>query len=79
MEEVPLSEVIQRINERFGTNISDTDRLLVDQVANDIVANEKIQVEALANSEEAFSVGFDTTWTKALTGRMSANEQFAFQ
>ena len=79
VEEVPLSEIIQRINDRFGTNISDTDRLFADQVADDIVANETIQVQALANSEEAFSVGFDTTWTKALTGRMNANEQFAFQ
>lgn len=79
LDQVPLSEIIQRINERFGTHISDTDRLFVDQVADDIVANETIQVQALANSEEAFSVGFDSTWTKALTGRMTANEEFAFQ
>ena len=32
IEEVPLSEVIRRINERFGTDITDTDRLFVDQV-----------------------------------------------
>ncbi len=79
MEEVLLSEIIKRINERFGTHISDTDRLFVDQVADDIVANETIQVEALANSEDAFSVGFDKTWVSALTGRLSTNEKFAFQ
>jgi type I restriction enzyme, R subunit len=79
LEQVPLSEIIQRINDRFGTHITDTDRLFVDQVADDIVANETIQVQALANNEEAFGVGFDKTWTSALTGRMSANEQFAFQ
>jgi type I restriction enzyme R subunit len=44
VEEVPLSEVIQRINERFGTHISDTDRLFVDQVADDIVGSEQVQV-----------------------------------
>jgi hypothetical protein len=43
------------------------------------VADDRIQVEALANSEEAFGVGFDKTWMSALTGRMSANETFAFQ
>ncbi|HUF98844.1 MAG TPA: DEAD/DEAH box helicase family protein, partial [Ilumatobacter sp.] len=79
MEEVALSEIIKRINERFGTHISDTDRLFVDQVADDIVANEIIQVEALANSEDAFSVGFDKTWMGALTERLSTNEKFAFQ
>lgn len=79
VEEVPLSEVIRRINERFGTNISDTDRLFVDQVATDLVSDEKIQVQALANDEKSFGVGFDKTWVGALTGRMSANEKFAFE
>jgi hypothetical protein len=73
VEEVPLSEVIQRINERFGTHISDTDRLFVDQVADDIVGSERVQVQALANDEQAFGVGFDKTWLGALTDRLSAN------
>lgn len=79
VEEVPLSELVRRINERFGTNISETDRLFVDQVADDLVADEKIQVQALANDERSFGVGFDKTWVGALTGRMSANEKFAFE
>jgi type I restriction enzyme, R subunit len=79
VEEVPLSEIIKRINDRFGTNISETDRLFVDQIRDDLVADEKIQIQALANDEEAFGVGFDKTWTGALTGRLSANESFAFQ
>ena len=78
-EDVPLSEVIRKINERFGTNISDTDRLFADQVADDIVQDEQVQVQALANEEDAFSVGFDKTWMGALTGRLSTNEQFAFE
>ena len=79
VEEVPLSEVIRKINERFGTNISDTDRLFVDQVADDIVDNEQVQVQALANDEQTFGVGFDKTWLNALTGRLSTNEKFAFE
>ncbi len=79
LDEIPLSEVIQRINERFGTNISDTDRLFVDQVADDIVDNEQVQVEALANDEQSFGVGFDKTWISALTKRLATNEEFAFE
>ena len=78
-DEVTLSEVIARINERFGTNISETDRLFTDQVAEDLVSNPQIQIEAAANDEAAFSVGFDATWIKALTDRLSANESFAFE
>ena len=76
---MPLSEIVKRINERFGTNISDTDRLFTDQVAHDLFHDDQVQIEAAANDETAFSVGFDKTWTKALTGRMGANEKFAFE
>ncbi len=78
-EEVPLSEVIARINERFGTNISDIDRLFTDQISDDIVGDEEVQMQALANDEQAFAVGFDKIWVGALTGRVAANERFAFE
>lgn len=38
-----------------------------------------IQIQALANDEAAFSVGFEKTWEGALTRRRAANEAFAFQ
>jgi type I restriction enzyme R subunit len=79
MDEVSLSEIVKRINERFGTNISETDRLFTDQVAHDLVQNDQVQIEAAANDESAFAVGFDKTWQNALTGRMGANEKFAFE
>ena len=78
-DDMSLSEIIARINERFGTNISDTDRLFTDQIRDDLVADERIQIEAAANDETSFAVGFDNTWVGALTGRMSANEKFAFE
>ncbi|MEZ5342013.1 MAG: DEAD/DEAH box helicase family protein [Acidimicrobiales bacterium] len=78
-DEVPLSEIIAKINERFGTNITDTDRLFTDQVANDLVADPKIQVEAAANDEASFGVGFDKTWINALHWPLGANEDFGFQ
>ena len=78
-DEMPLSEIIAKINERFGTNITDTDRLFTDQIANDLVADPKIQIEAAANDEASFGVGFDKTWINALTGRLDTNENFGFQ
>ena len=78
-DEEPLSEIIRKINERFGTNITETDRLFTDQVANDLVFDPKIQVEAAANDEASFAVGFDKTWINALTGRLATNEEFGFE
>ena len=78
-DELPLSQIIAKINERFGTNITDTDRLFTDQVANDLVLDPRVQVEAAANDETSFGVGFDKDWMKALTGRLTANEDFGYQ
>ncbi len=77
-DEIPLSEIIEKINQRFGTNITETDRLFTDQVANDLVADPQVQVEAAANDETSFGVGFDKNWMKALTGRLTANEDFGY-
>ncbi|MEM9034578.1 MAG: type I restriction endonuclease [Actinomycetota bacterium] len=78
-DEEPLSEIIRKINERFGVNISETDRLFTDQVAEDLVADPRVQVEAGANDEASFAVGFDSTWVGAMTGRLDSNQEFAFQ
>ncbi len=66
-DKIPLSEIIAKINQRFFTNITETDRLFTDQVANDLVADPQVQVEAAANDESSFGVGFDKNWMKALT------------
>ncbi|MDB4818318.1 putative DNA binding domain-containing protein [Acidimicrobiales bacterium] len=78
-DEIPLSEIIAKINERFGANITETDRLFTDQIRDDLVADPQVQVEAGANDEQSFGVGFDKTWVTALTGRLGTNEKFAFE
>ncbi len=78
-DEELLSEIIRKVNEQFGINITDTDQLFVDQVANDLVADPKIQVEAAANDQDSFGVGFDKNWLNALTNRIAANEDFAYK
>ncbi len=79
LDEAPLSEIIAMINERFGLNLSEADRLFTDQVAADLIADPQIQAQAAANNKEAFAVGFAKLWKRALTGRLSTNEKFAFE
>ena len=78
-DEMALSQIIATINERFGTHVTETDRLFTDQVADDLVTDPQIQVEAAASNETSFGVGFDKDWMKALTGRLGANEAFGYQ
>lgn len=78
VEEEPLSEIVRKINDRYGTNITENDRLFTDQVANDLVADENVQIEAGANDQKSFAVGFNKTFTSGLVGRMDTNQDFGF-
>ena len=74
-----LSTIIERFNERYGTDWSDADRLFPDAIAEDLVNDERIQLEAAGNDLHAFQVGFDTTYLGAIASRLDRNEKVAAQ
>ena len=48
-DKAPLSEIIERLNERFGTNFTDADRYFFEQVRAQAVQNELVRETARAN------------------------------
>lgn len=78
LDEVPLSEIIAKINERHGAGISNNDALFYPQVDGDLVDDEGIQVQAAANEFEKFKVGLDDAWQSKLIGRQQANDDLVF-
>jgi type I restriction enzyme R subunit len=71
----PLSEIIETINTRFGTNWTEEDRLLFDQISGDMVKNEKLNQQARTNSKEQFRQVFEPEATKAFVSRLGRNEK----
>lgn len=53
-EKVTLSEIIETLNDRFGTEFTKADQLFFDQVMQDTQADEQVVEHALANGEENF-------------------------
>jgi hypothetical protein len=47
-DRVPLSQVVQVLNERFGTNFTATDELFWEQVRDDAVANKNLQLRGVS-------------------------------
>ena len=65
-----LSEIIAHINERFGTNWTDKDRLVWDAAAQELVEDEQIQNQAVNNDEDTFrDEVFPGQFEKALVSR----------
>lgn len=78
-DEVPLSEIIAKINERFGGNLDENDLLILDQVDTDVADNPQVQIEAGANSFDAFKIGLDKRWIAALLERQKTNEDLVYR
>lgn len=73
-EKTVLSEIIQRINDRFGTDFTDADRLFYDQWKEDLVADEQLAQHAKNNSMDNYKFAFDQVSIKKLIDRMNQNK-----
>ena len=75
-DEELLSEIIARINARFGTDWTEADRLVFDAAAQDLVQDEQIQNQAVNNDEATFRDHvFVDQFEKALVSRLDRNEK----
>ena len=74
-----LSQIIARINERFGTDWTDEDRLVFEAAAGDLVADAEIQNQAVNNDEATFRDHvFPERYLKALLSRRDRNSDLIF-
>ncbi len=74
-----LSQIIARINERFGTDWTEEDRLVFEAAAGDLVADAEIQNQAVNNDESTFRDHvFPERYLKALLSRLGRNSDLIF-
>ncbi|SLM30422.1 conserved hypothetical protein [Desulfamplus magnetovallimortis] len=72
-EKSPLSEIISTINDRFGTEFNETDRLFFDQIVQDCIADENLKIQALANTIDNFKFPFEDAFINKVIDRMDQN------
>ena len=78
-EEERLSEIIARINERFGTEWTEEDQLVFEAAAQDLVKDDEIRNQAISNDEDTFRDHvFAGQFQKALVSRHDRNEKVVF-
>ena len=74
-EKVPLSEIISVLNERFGTEFSEEDRLFFQQIKERATKDEQIIQTALANPLDKFQLGIRKLIEDLLIQRMADNDK----
>lgn len=73
-EDAPLSEIINVLNNRFGTEFEDADRLFFDQIKAELIEDSQLKTQARANPLDTFKYAFEETFLDKLIGRMDQNQ-----
>ena len=74
-EKAPLSEIIEVLNERFGTQFSEEDRLFFQQIKEKACKSEQVIQTAMANPLDKFELGIRKLIEGLMIERMSENDK----
>ena len=74
-ERAPLSEIIETLNERFGTEFTEADRLFFDQIKESAIENDTIRQTALANTLDNFNLVIKPQIQHLMYERLSEHAQ----
>ena len=74
-DKAPLSEIIEVLNERFGTEFTDADRLFFDQIETELIQDETLQTQAKVNKIDTFKYAFEDLFITKLIERMDQNHE----
>jgi type I restriction enzyme, R subunit len=74
-DKAPLSEIIQVLNERFGTTFTEEDRLFFDQIKVRATANTQVIQTAMANPLDKFQLGVRKVIEDLMIQRMAENDK----
>ncbi|WP_420453168.1 DEAD/DEAH box helicase family protein [Ilumatobacter sp.] len=78
VDEVPLSEEIRKINERFAVNLSEENAVFYGSVDTAVAGDAQVQAEAAANPFERFRVGLEQKWDAKLIEQLKVNEDLVY-
>jgi type I restriction enzyme R subunit len=77
LEEIePLSVIIQELNERFGTDFSEADKVFVSQLEERLVSDPVLENSARVNTEENFRLTFNNVVNEIVQNMMDTNFRF---
>lgn len=74
-EKAALSEIIDVLNDRFGTEFEEADRLFFAQIETELLADATLQIQARVNQLDTFKYAFEAMFIDKLIERMDQNQE----
>ncbi len=75
LEPEHLSSIVEVLNERFGTSLTEVDKLLFDQFEKGWVVDEELSDQARNNSLDNFRLAFERKFLQTIVTRVDVNEE----
>ena len=72
---VPLSQLIDIVNERFGTDFNQADQLFFDQIVEAAMTDDGLRQAAMVNPDDKFRLVFENLLENLFIERMDQNEE----
>ncbi|PKL90764.1 MAG: restriction endonuclease subunit R [Candidatus Goldiibacteriota bacterium HGW-Goldbacteria-1] len=69
-----LSEIIKILNDRFGTDLTEADKLFFDSIEEEMMQDDKLGIQAKNNPIENFKFGFEDIFMNKVIERMDQNQ-----
>jgi type I restriction enzyme R subunit len=77
-DDEPLSVIIGKLNDKYGTDWTEADILFFDAIAADLTADASLQLAASANTEANFGIVFANAFERAIVSRLDRNQDMGF-
>ncbi len=74
-EKAALSEIIDVLNERFGTEFEEADRLFFEQIEAELMEDTTLKTQAKVNKIDTFKYAFEEMFIDKLIERMDQNQE----
>ncbi|MFA4920693.1 MAG: type I restriction endonuclease subunit R, partial [Candidatus Neomarinimicrobiota bacterium] len=74
-EKDTLSNIINLLNEKYGFDFTDQDRLYFEQIEQALYENDELKIRAINNPIENFKYAFNEIFIQTLIDRMDANQE----
>src|SRR5699024_9831531 len=69
-----LSEIIHVLNDRFGTEFEEADRLFFEQIEEALFEDQDLKAQARANKIDTFKYAYESKFMDNLISRMDQNQ-----
>lgn len=71
-----LSEIIARLNEKYGTEFDESEKLALEQIRNDLQSDDDLRLKARANTVEVFKHAFEPAFESNVVNVFDKNRSF---